>query len=173
MSNDSTTDEAAAAAPAAAPASVFHDEHVLDLLAYKILLTWLRNRYVESFSFTLHLDALTQEQMRLLADAMVAAARSDGTFERSEREHLEAAWKLIGVNESAAALFTTALHSPRALHDILDAAGDAQSRALVYIGSLLAIEKRSVVHRYYLRYLAARLGLPNELVSALEQRFAK
>jgi uncharacterized membrane protein YebE (DUF533 family) len=172
MSNEPETVEESAAPPEAR-ASVFHDEHVLDLVAYKILLTWLRNRYVESFSFTLHLNALTQEQMALLADAMVAAARSDGSFDPGERDHLEAAWKLIDVSESGAALFRTALEAPRALHDILDAANDAQSRALVYTGSLLAIEKRSAVHRFYLRYLAARLGLPKELVSALEQRFAK
>jgi uncharacterized membrane protein YebE (DUF533 family) len=152
---------------------VFHDEHVLDVIAYKILLAWLRNRYLASFSLTLNLSGLTREQMALLADAMVAAARADGVFEAHEREHLDAAWKLIDRNGSEVGIFTAALDSPRPLHDILQAARDVQTRALVYAGSLVAIEKRTAVHRHYLRYLAARLELSDGLVSALEQRFGQ
>jgi uncharacterized membrane protein YebE (DUF533 family) len=48
---------------------------------------------------------------------------------------------------------------------------DVKSGAIVYAASLLAIDRRKRVNRYYLRYLAARLQLPRDLAENIEQRF--
>ncbi|MES2564385.1 MAG: DUF533 domain-containing protein, partial [Pseudomonadota bacterium] len=60
---------------------------------------------------------------------------------------------------------------PRALHEVLAQVADVQAGALVYAASLLAIDRRKLVNRQYLRYLAARLQLPRALTRALEQRY--
>jgi uncharacterized membrane protein YebE (DUF533 family) len=48
---------------------------------------------------------------------------------------------------------------------------DVQTGALVYAASLMAVDRRQPVNRYYLRYLAARLQLSEELAGSLEQRY--
>jgi uncharacterized membrane protein YebE (DUF533 family) len=48
---------------------------------------------------------------------------------------------------------------------------DVQTGALVYAASLMAVDQRKPVNRLYLRYLAARLQLSDELVASLEQRY--
>ena len=43
--------------------------------------------------------------------------------------------------------------------------------ALIYAASLMAVDQRKPTNRLYLRYLASRLQLSEELVGSLEQRY--
>ncbi len=48
---------------------------------------------------------------------------------------------------------------------------DVRVAAMVYAASLLAIDRRKLVNRHFVRYLAARLDLSSQLARSLEQRF--
>ena len=66
---------------------------------------------------------------------------------------------------------TGADRAPRHVPVLLAEVRDVQTAALVYAASLMAVDRRQPVNRYYLRYLAARLQLSDELAKSLEQRY--
>ncbi len=151
------------------PASL--DPGVVDILAQKVLLAWLRNRYQLLFPFALDLRRLDERQAELLVDAMVAAAQADGALDGKEWERIEGALALLESGDRERALLDAALSRPKPLNEVLGPVHDVQAAALVYAASLMAVDRRKPVNRYYLKYLAARLQLSEELAGSLEQRF--
>ncbi len=152
--------------PAEEPA---FDPGLVGVLAEKVLLDWLRNRHQLLFPFALDLRRLDREQAGLVVSAMIAAVEADGAFDPKERARLEGIVRLVdpggGVDLDAA----VAAQGP--LHATLGRVRDVQTGALVYAASLMAVDQRKPVNRLYLRYLAARLQLSDELVASLEQRY--
>lgn len=153
----------------AGPAEPALDPGILDVLAEKVLLAWLCNRYQLLFPFAFDLRRIDKDQTELLVQAMVAAARVDGAFDAKERERIEGVMSLLGPDEEAS--LAAALDRPKPLHEILGQVRDVQTGGRVYAVSLMAVDQRKAVNRCYLRYLAARLQLSEELVGSLEQRF--
>ena len=147
------------------------DPGVADILAQKVLLAWLRNRYQLLFPFALDLRRLDEAQAELLVDAMVAAAQADGALDGKERERIEGALELVPSGEREKALLDAALSRPKPLNEVLGPVHDVQTGALVYAASLMTLDQRKPVNRHYLKYLAARLQLSEELAGSLEQRF--
>lgn len=154
-----------------APRSDGFDGSIVNLLAEKILLSWLRNRYQLLFPFTFDLKRLDQEQTKIVVSAMLAAAEADGTFERKERTRIEQALKSLGITNDIQGRLNEILVEPPPLNTVLAQITDIHAAALVYAASLIAVDQRKPVNRLYLRYLAARLQLPEELVGSLDQRF--
>lgn len=62
------------------------DPGIVNALASKVLLAWLRNRYQLLFPFSFDLRRLDRTQAELAIHAMVAAAQADGSFDGKERE---------------------------------------------------------------------------------------
>jgi uncharacterized membrane protein YebE (DUF533 family) len=141
------------------------------VIASKVLLAWLRNRYQLLFPFALELRRLDQADAKLLVHAMIAAAQADGSLDGGERRRIEGSLSLVDAGEEETAFLAGAMSRPKPLNDILSDVRDVQTGALVYAASLMAIDQRKPVNRYYLQYLAARLQLSDELVESLEQRF--
>lgn len=159
----------AAASPAAeAPA---FDDAALGILAEKVLLAWLRNRYQLLFPFALDLRRLDERQAALFLHAMVAAAQADGSLDRRERDRLEGTLRLVNPSAEERAVLDEVLARPRPLNEILAEVRDVETAALVYAASLMAVDRRQPVNRYFLKYLAARLQLSEELAGSLEQRY--
>lgn len=156
---------------AAAPAAFELDPGIACVLAEKVLLAWLRNRYQLLFPFALNLRSLDRAQSELLVHAMIAAAQADGSFDRREQERIEGTLSLVNASESERRFLDEAMGSPKPLNDILGTVHDMQTGALVYAASLMALDERKTVNRYYLKYLAARLQLSEELTGSLEQRY--
>ena len=148
-----------------------HDESLVHVLAAKVLIDWLRNRRQLLVPFTLDLKKVAAEEAAVLIQAMVAAARADGTADGTERERLESALGHLQADDTHRTLLTGALEERSPLSAVLAAVHDVQTGARVYAASLLAVDQRKPVNRHYLRYLAARLQLPKELTHSLEQRF--
>jgi len=148
-----------------------HDESVVHVLAGKILLDWLRNRQQLLVPFTLDLRKLDAEEASKLIHAMVAAAHADGTREEEARGRAQSALKHLHADADHHVMLATALEEPRPLSTLLFEIQDVQTGARVYAASLLSIDQRKPVNRHYLRYLAARLQLSNDLTRSLEQRF--
>jgi len=166
------TDAPSSSEPAAPdrPAGEF-DTGIVNVLAEKILLAWLRNRYQLLFPFALDLRRLDEQQAELLVHAMIAAAQADGSFDGKERRRIEGILDLVDSNDEERAFLETLVSRSKPLNEILKEVHDTQTGALVYAASLMAVDQRKPVNRYYLRYLAARLQLSEELVGSLEQRY--
>ena len=146
------------------------DPGVVSVLGEKVLLAWLRNRHQLLFPFTLNLRRLEPAQIELLIHAMIAAAQADGVLDGKERERIVGALRLVDPSEEGTRL-DRALASPKSLNEVLEQVRDIQTGALVYAASLMAVDQRKPANRHYLKYLAARLQLSEELVGSLEQRF--
>ena len=160
--------------PAAEPAPPPSEEHAFDpgivgVLGEKVLLSWLRNRHQLLFPFALDLRRLDRRQAELVVNAMIAAAEADGSFDRKERERLSGIVRLV--DPSGGIDLDAAIAARKPLGEVLGQAHDVQTGALVYAASLMAVDQRKPVNRHYLRYLAARLQLSEELVASLEQRY--
>jgi uncharacterized membrane protein YebE (DUF533 family) len=146
-----------------------YDPGVVGVLAEKVLNAWLRNRHQLMFPFVLDLRRLERKDMETVVHAMVAAAEADGSVDGNERRRIETA---LGLDETSDVSFLDeALRRPKPLSQILAGAPDVKIGALVYAAALMAVDRSRPVNRYYLKYLAARLQLPDELVESLKQRF--
>jgi uncharacterized membrane protein YebE (DUF533 family) len=167
--DNSVAADAEEAARPAGPAE--HDESVVEVLAAKILIDWLRNRQQLLVPFTIDLQKLDELKVELLAQSMLAAAQADGASAGKERERVESALQFLNAAEAQQSMLAAALDRPRPLADVLAGARDVQTGAIVYAASLLVVDRRKLVNRHYLRYLAARLQLPKELARSLEQRY--
>ena len=148
-----------------------HDEPLVEIVAAKVLIDWLRNRQQLLVPFTLDLSKLEGADVDGLMHAMTVAAQADGTVDGRERERVRAALERLNASADQLAKLDTTLDEPMPLARALANVKDVQSAAIVYAASLLAIDRRKLVNRQYLRYLAVRLQLPKDLARSLEQRF--
>jgi uncharacterized membrane protein YebE (DUF533 family) len=170
--SETTTPVTPDAEEAARPAGpTEHDESIVEVLAAKILIDWLRNRQQLLVPFSIDLQKLDEREASLLVEAMLAAAQADGSVDGNERERVDSALGLLNGGDTQRAMVERVLDKPRPLAHILADVVDVQSAAIFYAASLLAIDRRKLVNRQYLRYLAVRLQLPRELARSLEQRY--
>jgi uncharacterized membrane protein YebE (DUF533 family) len=148
-----------------------YDEGIVKVLAAKLFHDWLKNRQQLLVPFTLDLQKLHAAQADLLVNAMIVAAYAGGDPGEKAGERLNAALERLHASEAQHALLREALRQPKTLRDVLAGVSDIATAALVYAASLLAIDRRRLVNRHYMRYLAARLDLSSQLARSLEQRY--
>ena len=137
-----------------------------------MLVDWLRNRQQLLVPFTLDLRKLDAKLAPCVIHAMATAAGADGTIDEKTHARLDAALERIHATDEQRAILAEALEKPLSLRQVLHDTKDMQTSAIYYAASLLAIDRRKRVNRYYLRYLSARLQLSAELARNLERRFS-
>jgi uncharacterized membrane protein YebE (DUF533 family) len=148
-----------------------YHQSIVEVIASKILIDWLRNRQQLLAPYTLDFAKLDPRDVEIAVHAMMAAASADGTLDGRERSRVKAALRRLARDESQRAKLEPMLDRRRPLADVLAEVREPRTAALVYAASLAAIDQHERVNRYYLRYLAARLHLPRDLVKTIEQRF--
>jgi uncharacterized membrane protein YebE (DUF533 family) len=148
-----------------------HDESIVHVVAAKIFVDWLRNRQQLLVPLAIDMHKLEPALAETVVHAMVAAAQAGGTRDANERERVQAALEALRASEEQQALLALALDAPKPLAEVLAGVSDVQTGALVYAATLLVVDRRKLVDRQYLRYLAARLQLPRDTARSLEQRF--
>ncbi|MBV1798263.1 DUF533 domain-containing protein [Siccirubricoccus sp. G192] len=137
-------------------------------LALKLLESWLRDRQRALFPLTLDFTRLDARSRWLLVQMAVAAALADGKAVTPER--IGDALANAGAGEAELHLLPEALASPAPLSALLREVQEARLGAHAYAASLIALGHRSRVNRAWLDYLAARLGLPAAVTTALHRR---
>jgi uncharacterized membrane protein YebE (DUF533 family) len=128
-----------------------HDEPLIKIVAAKVLADWLRNRQQLLVPFTIDLQKLEPPQVEMLMPAMIAAAQADGTIDGRERDRVRAALERLNASAEQLASLDAALDQPQPLAHALAGVKDVQTGAIVYAASLLAIDRRKLVNRQYLR----------------------
>src|SRR3954470_13426505 len=101
------------AAREAGPAE--HDETIVEILAAKVLIDWLRNRQQLLVPFSIDLAKREPGEVSLLIEAMLSAAQADGTVDGKERERVEGALSLLNAGEEQRAMVEKVIAHPRAL----------------------------------------------------------
>lgn len=161
----------AAAAPEAEPGARFGGPEVLGPLALKVMHSHLRNRHQRLGPPPSAFGSLGPEQARLLLQAAIAAAQADGRVGPQEERRLGRAAEILGVPEAERQAALAAAREPVALEALLRQVRDPHAASLLYAASLIVVDRHSPVNRAYLRYLAARLRLPADIVTRLHGQF--
>ena len=145
-----------------------------DGLAQKVLGFWLQNRHQTLFSLTVNFRTLDPEAAALLAQwsaaALLAAAPADRDAPGAARSWLAGA----GADPAALDAFDAALVSPPSLDALLAAIAAHRSlSATAYVAALVALGQRDPAARFFLEFVAARLGLPSTVIRSANRRFGR
>ncbi|WP_415184921.1 DUF533 domain-containing protein [Phaeovulum sp.] len=115
-------------------------------------------------------DALAEENARLMIRAMIQAAKSDGQIDAAERETILS--HLNDASDEEIAFVQAELDAPLDVSGLAKAAGD-RLKAQVYSASLMVIKVDTDAERIYLRDLARALGLDAAAVAQIHSGMGK
>lgn len=142
-----------------------------EVLAAKVLNAWLANRHQTLFPLTLNLASLDTAArlllMRMVALSVLAAGTSPSP---AGRDRLWEDLAAIGAGPAERAAFEAELETPTPLPPLLAALHEAQLGPHAYAASLLVLDRQAGTGRSWLEFLAARFGLPPEVVLGLQRR---
>ncbi len=165
-------DQAAPPEPLRRHGSAPDPQRVLqEVLAAKVLDAWLANRHQTLFPLTLNL-ALLDPPARLLLMRIVALSilASGATPTPAERDRLWGELGAINAGQPERAAFEAELTAPTPLPPLLSALQEAHLGPHAYAASLLVLDRQAGTSRSWLDFLAARFGLPPEVVLGLQRR---
>ncbi len=145
-------------------------EATLKVLSAKLLGAHLANRHQISYPLTIDFRTLPEEDRAFLIEVAGAAALAggggeaalDGAGERLQRR---------GADEAALAGLRKASAQTLSVNAIVERAHASDRAAHAYAVSLLALGTRQAAGQLYLTYLAARLGLSQEVVGSVNRRY--
>lgn len=113
-------------------------------------------------------EAETLETRAVLSlKAMIAAAKADGHIDQRERERILDKMKDAGADDEIREFVAREAASPLDIDALVREVPDQQTAAQVYAASLLAIDVDSPAEKAYLRELATKLGLDDQVVANL------
>ena len=119
-------------------------------------------------------DSAGMQHLRLtLVRAMIAAARSDGRLDAQESQVIFQRIESLGLPTAERDLLVQELGRPVDIDAIVQSATSQEIAAELYLVSLMTINVDTVEEQSYLAMLAARMGLPKELVQELHLQVEK
>jgi len=108
-----------------------------------------------------------QDKAILVLKAMINAAKSDGTIDRTEMERIVGKLQEQGADPEAQAFVREQMNGPMDTAGLVAAVRDPQTAAEVYAASLLAIEVDTQAELQYLQQLAQQLGISSEVAKRI------
>ncbi len=106
----------------------------------------------------------------ILLRAMIAAARADGILDAEESQIIFQRIQTLELDSENQALLVKEMGQSVDIDAIINSASTIEIASEIYIASLLAITVDTPAEKNYMGMLAARLQLPGELVTELEQQ---
>ena len=103
-----------------------------------------------------------------LVEAMIAAAYADGHIDQAENKAIFEAVQKLPLETGEKAVIFDALQNPPDLETIAGYSSGIEQACELYLVSRLAIDPDHPAEKLYMERLAARFGLPSELVEKLE-----
>lgn len=110
---------------------------------------------------------LVENRALLSLKAMIAAAKADGAIDQRERERILDKLRDAGADDETRDFIAKEAATPLDLDALTAEVSDPQTAAQVYAASLLAIKVDTTAERSYLRDLAQKLGLDDQVVANL------
>jgi len=110
---------------------------------------------------------LVENRALLSLKAMIAAAKADGAIDQRERERILDKLRDAGADDETRDFIAKEAATPLDLDALTAEVADPQTAAQVYAASLLAIKVDTPAERTYLRDLAQKLGLDDQVVANL------
>ena len=111
-----------------------------------------------------------QQTAMLLLQAMINAAKADGTVDQTERQKIVGKLDEAGADQEAREWVDRELDGPRDDGKLISQVTSPELGAQVYSASLLAIDVDSEAERSYLRELAQKLNLPQAAVDHIHEQ---
>jgi uncharacterized membrane protein YebE (DUF533 family) len=115
-------------------------------------------------------DAAKEKLGLILVRAMIAVARADGRLDTQESQTIFEKIQSLGLDPESQNLLVKEMGHPVDMDAIVNSATSPEIAAEIYATSLLAVEVDSAAEKAYLAMLAARLGLPAQLVVEIERQ---
>ncbi len=117
-------------------------------------------------------QAANDELGLILVRAMIAAARADGKLDAQESQAVFQKIEELGLDSESKNLLVQEMGHSVDVDAIINSANSPEIAAEIYIASLLAIDVDNAAEKAYLAMLAARLQLPAQLVTELDNQVA-
>lgn len=105
-----------------------------------------------------------------LVRAMIAVARADGRLDAQESQAIFQKIESLEMDSESRNLLVQEMGHPVDVDAIVNSATSPEVAAEIYLASLLAVDVDTDAEKAYLSMLAARLQLPSELVTELENQ---
>lgn len=170
LSLGSATASTLASAPAPSTAVPGRRDSVEATIAAKLLGAHLANRHQTSFPLTLDFGSLSADEGAMLVDFVAAALAADGIDDAERTRRAGEMLRRVGASAEQVGRLTEG-HASIATGGLATAALRHDKAAHAYAVSLLTVGSRSTVGQLYLTYLAARLGLTQQVAGSLNRRF--
>lgn len=106
----------------------------------------------------------------MLIRAMIAAARADGRMDAQESQIIFQRIESLGLDSASQNVLVQEMGRPIDMDAIVNSATCPEVASEIYIASLLAIDVDTAAEKAYLAMLAARLQLPPQLVTELDNQ---
>ena len=103
---------------------------------------------------------------------MIAASRADGQMDVEESQAIFKQIRSFDLEEFDESLLMQQMSLKVDMDDLVNAATTPELASEIYAVSVIAINDVNEAERDYLTMLSARLGLPKELSSTIEQHVA-
>lgn len=117
-------------------------------------------------------QAAADDLSRRMLQAMIAAAKADGTVTDEERARITDQLPKLGLGDEAVAMLTESLNTPLDIGQVANLAHSEEEAASIYAASLLVVDPNGAAEKGYLAMLAARLKLAPGLVDHLHANAA-
>jgi len=139
-------------------------------LAQKVLHGWMQNRHQTLYPLVLSLHNMTDVEKRLIVGAMAFALQA-GELDGQSEQRAEAWLRSVGGGtEEIAALAETRL-AACPVDRFVAAARSAGQGPQAYAAAVGTLGRRGIVNRRFHDYLAARLGIADEVVRSMNRRY--
>jgi len=166
-------DEGAAAIGRAAPAHrpIPRPESVIEAaLAQKVLFDWMQNRHQTLYPLVLNLRNMTAGEKRMIVGA-IALALQAGEQEDPPGRRAEAWLRSVGGSDDEVAALAEARRVACPIGAFVTSVRSAGQGPQAYAASVGALSRRQLVNRRFHDYLAARLGIADEVARSMNRRY--
>ena len=118
-------------------------------------------------------EAAREDLGKALVRAMIAATKADGGIDADEKERIFARLESMDLSATDKAFVFDELSTPLDIEAVVRGADTPEHAAEIYAASLVAIDGNGPEELRYLETLAARLNLPDTLVSEIHAAAAQ
>jgi len=162
--------ESVAAVRPAAHRPIPRPESVIEAaLAQKVLFGWMQNRHQTLYPLVLNLRNMDGGQRRLIVGAIALALQAG---EHDPADPRAEAWlRSVGGTDDDMAALAEARRVPCPINAFAASVRSAGQGPQAYAAAVGALSRRSLVNRRLHDYLAARLGIADEVARGMNRRY--